>query len=177
MGWRGPERDAESAGDAREPVASPAVTERHCDRDHARPLPRWDAIEIAHELGEEVVRETAPRRPTSGARVTTSAPSTEHDVAGEQAHEALILGTSSTALPLPIRAAAIQPGNQRRQFTWIGNRLADERVGARLVQKRLAELGASIPSKEERTPAAFARFVKAEMARWSPMLKAPANAH
>jgi tripartite-type tricarboxylate transporter receptor subunit TctC len=40
------------------------------------------------------------------------------------------------------------------------------------VKNRLGELGASIPVKEERNPAAFGRLVKAEIARWSPILKA-----
>ena len=40
------------------------------------------------------------------------------------------------------------------------------------VQKRLADLGGTVPAKEERTPAKFDAFVKAEIARWSPILKA-----
>jgi tripartite-type tricarboxylate transporter receptor subunit TctC len=40
------------------------------------------------------------------------------------------------------------------------------------VKKRLVELGGSIPAKAERTPAKFDSFVKAEIARWSPILKA-----
>ena len=48
--------------------------------------------------------------------------------------------------------------------------LDDARVAAKLV-----ELGGSIPPKGERTPARFESFVKAEIARWSPILKA-ANA-
>ena len=36
------------------------------------------------------------------------------------------------------------------------------------VQGRLAELGGSIPAQDERTPAKFDAFVKAEIARWSP---------
>jgi tripartite-type tricarboxylate transporter receptor subunit TctC len=40
------------------------------------------------------------------------------------------------------------------------------------VQKRLGDLGASIPPKGERNPATFDRLVKAEIARWSPILKA-----
>ena len=40
------------------------------------------------------------------------------------------------------------------------------------VQKRLAELGGSIPGKDERTPEKFDGFVKAEIARWSAILKA-----
>jgi tripartite-type tricarboxylate transporter receptor subunit TctC len=40
------------------------------------------------------------------------------------------------------------------------------------VRKRLGDLGGSIPAKQERTPASFARLVKGEIARWSPILKA-----
>ncbi len=40
------------------------------------------------------------------------------------------------------------------------------------VKKRLADLGGSLPRKDERTPAKFDAFVKAEIARWSPILKA-----
>jgi tripartite-type tricarboxylate transporter receptor subunit TctC len=40
------------------------------------------------------------------------------------------------------------------------------------VQTRLADLGGSLPTKDERTPAKFDSFVKAEIARWSPILKA-----
>jgi len=45
------------------------------------------------------------------------------------------------------------------------------------VQKRLADLGGAIPSKDERSFAKFDAFVKAEIARWSPILKAasPSN--
>src|SRR5438445_6466456 len=37
------------------------------------------------------------------------------------------------------------------------------------VRKRLADLGGSIPAKQERTPASFTRLVKAEIASWSPI--------
>jgi len=40
------------------------------------------------------------------------------------------------------------------------------------VKKRIAALGGSFPAKSERTPEKFAAFVKAEIARWSPILKA-----
>jgi tripartite-type tricarboxylate transporter receptor subunit TctC len=40
------------------------------------------------------------------------------------------------------------------------------------VQKRLSDLGGAIPSKDERTPARFGAFVKSEITRWSPILKA-----
>jgi tripartite-type tricarboxylate transporter receptor subunit TctC len=45
------------------------------------------------------------------------------------------------------------------------------------VQKRLTDLGGAIPGKEERSPAKFDAFVKAEIARWEPILKAagPSN--
>ena len=42
------------------------------------------------------------------------------------------------------------------------------------VQMRLKNLGGSIPGKAERNPAAFDAFVKAEIARWAPILKAAA---
>jgi tripartite-type tricarboxylate transporter receptor subunit TctC len=45
------------------------------------------------------------------------------------------------------------------------------------VQKRLADLGGAIPAKDERTPAKFDAFVRAEIARWSPILKAAAPAN
>ena len=34
----------------------------------------------------------------------------------------------------------------------------------------LADLGGSLPRQDERTPERFAAFVKAEIARWSPIL-------
>ena len=40
------------------------------------------------------------------------------------------------------------------------------------VAKRLGDLGASIPPKEQRSPAAFGKVVTAEIARWHPILKA-----
>jgi len=40
------------------------------------------------------------------------------------------------------------------------------------VKQRLADLGGVIPAKNERTPAKFDSFVKSEIARWSPILKA-----
>jgi tripartite-type tricarboxylate transporter receptor subunit TctC len=39
------------------------------------------------------------------------------------------------------------------------------------VQKRLTDLGGSIPTKDERTPARFEKFVTAQIAHWSPILK------
>jgi tripartite-type tricarboxylate transporter receptor subunit TctC len=48
----------------------------------------------------------------------------------------------------------------------------DKALDDPLVRKRIAELGGSIPAKQERAPASFARLVKAEIARWSPILKA-----
>jgi len=48
----------------------------------------------------------------------------------------------------------------------------DKSLDDPLVRSRLAELGGSIPTKQERTPASFARLVKAEITRWSPILKA-----
>src|SRR6202047_2224989 len=40
------------------------------------------------------------------------------------------------------------------------------------VRETLAQLGGSIPAKAERNPAAFDRFVRSEIARWTPVLAA-----
>jgi len=48
----------------------------------------------------------------------------------------------------------------------------DKSLDDPLVKNRLTELGGSIPTKQERTPVSFARLVKAEITRWSPILKA-----
>jgi len=40
------------------------------------------------------------------------------------------------------------------------------------LQKRMADLGGSIPTKAERTPAKFESYVAAQIAHWSPILKA-----
>jgi len=45
------------------------------------------------------------------------------------------------------------------------------------LQRRLADLGGGVPAKDERSPAKFGAFVKAEIARWSPILKAAAPAN
>src|SRR6516164_1077968 len=40
------------------------------------------------------------------------------------------------------------------------------------VKRRITDLGGSLPAKDNRTPEKFAVFVKAEITRWSPILKA-----
>jgi tripartite-type tricarboxylate transporter receptor subunit TctC len=56
----------------------------------------------------------------------------------------------------------------------IVDKLADalnKALDDREVSKRLADLGGSIQPKEQRAPEKFAAFVKAEIERWSPILK------
>jgi tripartite-type tricarboxylate transporter receptor subunit TctC len=43
------------------------------------------------------------------------------------------------------------------------------------VRQKLNEIGGTVPVKSERTPAKFEAFVKAEIARWSPILKAASS--
>jgi tripartite-type tricarboxylate transporter receptor subunit TctC len=43
------------------------------------------------------------------------------------------------------------------------------------VRKRIVDLGGSIPSKDERTPAKFESYVMAQIQHWSPILKAAAK--
>jgi putative tricarboxylic transport membrane protein len=46
----------------------------------------------------------------------------------------------------------------------------DKALDEASVRQTLTQLGGSIPAKTERTPAAFDRFVRAEVARWAPIL-------
>jgi tripartite-type tricarboxylate transporter receptor subunit TctC len=46
----------------------------------------------------------------------------------------------------------------------------DRALDEDVVRERIAQLGGSIPAKDERNPAAFDRFVRSEIARWSPIL-------
>ena len=48
----------------------------------------------------------------------------------------------------------------------------DKALDEPLVRERLAQLGGAVPAKAERTPAAFDRFVRSEIARWAPILAA-----
>ena len=48
----------------------------------------------------------------------------------------------------------------------------DKALDDPVVQGTLTRLGASIPAKAERTPAAFDRFVRSEITRWAPILRA-----
>jgi tripartite-type tricarboxylate transporter receptor subunit TctC len=48
----------------------------------------------------------------------------------------------------------------------------DKALDEPVVRERLAQLGGSIPAKAERSPAAFDRFVRSEIARWAPILAA-----
>ena len=48
----------------------------------------------------------------------------------------------------------------------------DKALDEPTVRERLAQLGGTIPAKAERTPAAFDRFVRSEIARWAPILTA-----
>ena len=48
----------------------------------------------------------------------------------------------------------------------------DQALDDGAMRKRLIELGASVPSKEGRSQDAFDRFLKAEVVRWAPILRA-----
>jgi putative tricarboxylic transport membrane protein len=48
----------------------------------------------------------------------------------------------------------------------------DKALDEPVVRDRLLQLGASIPAKAERNPAAFDRFVRSEIVRWAPILTA-----
>jgi putative tricarboxylic transport membrane protein len=48
----------------------------------------------------------------------------------------------------------------------------DKALDEPVVRERLIQLGGSVPAKAERSPAAFDRFVRSEIARWAPILAA-----
>jgi tripartite-type tricarboxylate transporter receptor subunit TctC len=48
----------------------------------------------------------------------------------------------------------------------------DKALDEPAVRERLAQLGGTVPAKAERSPAAFDRFVRSEIARWAPILAA-----
>ena len=51
------------------------------------------------------------------------------------------------------------------------NAAAAKALDDETVRKRLLELGSIIPGPVDRTPAALAALVKAEIAKWTPVLK------
>lgn len=52
----------------------------------------------------------------------------------------------------------------------------DRALDEATVRERIAQLGGSIPAKDERNPAAFDRLVRSEIARWAPILAATGSA-
>ena len=96
--------------------------------------------------------------------------------------------SSSERLPvLPDVPTAKEAGLDYQMSIWAGifapkgtpnpivNKLAaalDKSLDDAVVKAKVTELGGSIPPKSERTPAKFSGFVKAEIERWSPILKA-----
>jgi tripartite-type tricarboxylate transporter receptor subunit TctC len=53
----------------------------------------------------------------------------------------------------------------------------DKALDEPTVRDTLARLGGAIPAKAERSPAAFDRFVRSEIARWAPILTAVKTEH
>lgn len=51
----------------------------------------------------------------------------------------------------------------------------DRALDEAVVRERIAQLGGSIPPKDERSPAVFDRLVRSEIARWAPILAATAS--
>jgi tripartite-type tricarboxylate transporter receptor subunit TctC len=112
--------------------------------------------------------------------------------------EAVLAGTikafgvsSSDRLPsLPAVPTAKEAGVNYEMSVWAGmfapkgtspevvTRLSDaldKALDEPAVRERLAQLGGSVPAKAERKPAAFDRLVRAEIARWAPILTAAAQ--
>jgi tripartite-type tricarboxylate transporter receptor subunit TctC len=106
---------------------------------------------------------------------------------GAGAIKAYAVSSSERLATLPNVPTAKEDGLDYQMSIWAGifapkgtpkgaiDKLAaalDKALDDANVKKRLVELGGSIPAKAERTPAKFDSFVKAEIARWLPILKA-----
>jgi len=98
-----------------------------------------------------------------------------------------VVASNQRLASLPNVPSAKEAGIDYQMSIWAGifapkgtpkevvNKLAsalDKALDDAAVKKRIAELGGTIPAKQERTPANFDKMVKAEIARWSPILKA-----
>src|SRR5262245_61938137 len=107
-------------------------------------------------------------------------------IAGGQV-KALAVSANERLPTLPAVSTAKEAGVDYQMSIWAGifaprgtpkaivDRLAgalSKVLGDPAVQKRMADLGGSIPSRDERTPTKFDSFVKAEIAWWSPILMA-----
>jgi tripartite-type tricarboxylate transporter receptor subunit TctC len=104
--------------------------------------------------------------------------------------KALAVSSSVRLASLPKIPTAKEAGLNYQMSIWAGifaptgtpkaavGRLAgalSKALDEQAVKDRLAKLGGSVPTKAERDPAKFAAFVKTEIARWSPILKAAAK--
>jgi tripartite-type tricarboxylate transporter receptor subunit TctC len=73
---------------------------------------------------------------------------------------------------MSIWAGMFAPKGTPREIVSKLSAARDQALDDASVQKRLAELGGTIPAKDERTPEKFEAYVKSEIVRWSPILKA-----
>jgi tripartite-type tricarboxylate transporter receptor subunit TctC len=101
--------------------------------------------------------------------------------------KALALSSTKRLPTMPAVPTAKEVGVDYQMSIWAGifapkgtpkavvDRLAtalDKALDDPALKKRLADLGGSLPSRDERTPARFESFVKTQIAHWSPILKA-----
>ncbi|MPZ55371.1 MAG: tripartite tricarboxylate transporter substrate binding protein BugD [Rhizobiales bacterium] len=100
--------------------------------------------------------------------------------------KAFAIASSERLAKLPKLPTAKEAGLDYQMSIWAGifapkgtpkeaiDKLAaalDKALDDPAVAKRLTDLGGSVPTKAERTPAKFASFVAEEITRWSPILK------
>jgi tripartite-type tricarboxylate transporter receptor subunit TctC len=73
---------------------------------------------------------------------------------------------------MSVWAAMFAPQGTPPEIVQRLNAALDRSLDDPSLQKRIADLGGTLPRKDERTPEAFANYLKTEVARWSPILRA-----
>jgi len=73
---------------------------------------------------------------------------------------------------MSVWAAMFAPQGTPPEIVQRLNAALDRSLDDPSLQKRIADLGGTVPAKNERNAEAFAGYLKAEIARWSPILKA-----
>jgi tripartite-type tricarboxylate transporter receptor subunit TctC len=114
------------------------------------------AVSVAPQIASGAVKAYAVSSPTRLASLPQVPTAREGGIDYEMSIWAGIFTPRGTPVPIIAKLASA----------------LDRALDDSAVEKRLGDLGGTIPAKHERSPETFAAYVKAEMARWLPILRA-----